>query len=313
MAAGPALAGLVAGVTGADGAGLEGLTCQEILGVVAAGARLAAWAGWVQAVALAGFARRRAVLSGTRAGREAAEECAWKTGETWSRMQAQLGWAVTVTGRLPRTLEAMRDGQLPEYKARIIEAQTAGLSGADAAGADVILAGAGQVKNPAALRDFARRQVTRIGPEAAGRSKERARQDAYVRIYQEDSGNAGLPARQMPAADAVLAWADIERRALDLHAAGTAGTAGQLQVRAVLDFLLGRAVPGQDAHQDAGEGACPGTHADTGEGACQDAHRDQGEDAHRDQEEDGCLDACWDDDEDSAYQDARDGAGAGPG
>ena len=74
----------------------------------------------------------------------------------------------------------------------------------------------------AGLRDFARRQV------AAARRKARARQGAYVRVYQEDSGNAGLPARQMPAADAVIAWADIERRALDLRASGAGGTAGQL-------------------------------------------------------------------------------------
>lgn len=44
----------------------------------------------------------------------------------------------------------------------------------------------------------------------------------------------------MPTADAVIAWQHIERRALDLHAAGTEGTAGQLQVQAMLDFLAGR-------------------------------------------------------------------------
>jgi hypothetical protein len=68
----------------------------------------------------------------------------------------------------------------------------------------------------------------------------------------------------MPAADAVIAWANIERRALDLHAAGAEGTAGQLQVHAVLDLLLGRATPGQGARQD--------THRDDDQGACQDAH-----------------------------------------
>src|SRR5205807_1416341 len=84
-----------------------------------------------------------------------------------------------------------------------------------AAKADVVLAAAGQVKNPAGLRDFARRQVARLDPDAAQRRKERARQDAHVRLWQEDSGNAGLSARQMPTADAVIAWQNIERRALD--------------------------------------------------------------------------------------------------
>jgi hypothetical protein len=66
----------------------------------------------------------------------------------------------------------------------------------------------------------------------------------YVRAWQEDSGNMGLAAREMPSADGMVAWQNIERRALDLHAAGMAGTTGQLQVQAMLDFLLGRATPG---------------------------------------------------------------------
>ncbi len=45
----------------------------------------------------------------------------------------------------------------------------------------------------------------------------------------------GLAAREMPSADGLIAWQNIERRALDLHAAGMDGTAGQLQVQAMLD------------------------------------------------------------------------------
>ncbi|HZR53710.1 MAG TPA: DUF222 domain-containing protein, partial [Streptosporangiaceae bacterium] len=285
LAPGAQLAGLLAAVTACDGggdggSGLEALGDQEVLGVVAAGSRMAAWAAWVQLAGLAEFARRRpGVMAGSRAARETAEEAAWKTGETWTRMLDLLTRAVTLASRLPRTLEAMRQGGISEYKARIIEAQTAELSDDDVAKADVLLAAAGQVKNPAGLRDFARRQVMRLDPDAAERRKVRARQDAYVRLWQEDSGNAGLVARQMPAGDAVLAWANIERRALDLHAAGAEGTAGQLQVQAALDFLLGRAVPGgsacQDAHGGAAEcgGAHEGTHPGADGGACQDAQQ----------------------------------------
>ena len=211
LAPGAELAGLLAAATGNERAALRALGDQEVLGIVAAGGRMAAWAAWVQTAGLAEFARRRlGGLSGSRAAREAAEEAGWKTAETWTRMLDQLTHAATMTSRLPRTLDAMAHGQVSEYKARIIEAQTAELSDADMAKADVILA-----------------------------------------------------ARQMPAAEAVIAWQNIERRALDLHAAGVAGTAGQLQVQATLDFLLGRAAPGQDAHS--------GAHAEA-EGAYQDAH-----------------------------------------
>jgi hypothetical protein len=55
--------------------------------------------------------------------------------------------------RLPQTMAVLRQGLLTDYKVRIIEGQTAYLSDDDAAKADVILAAAGQVKNPDALRD----------------------------------------------------------------------------------------------------------------------------------------------------------------
>jgi hypothetical protein len=73
---------------------------------------------------------------------------------------------------------------------RIIAAQTADLPAEDVAKADVVLAAAGQVRNPAGLRDFARRPVARLDPQAAARKKERGRRAAYVRAY-----HARLPAR----------------------------------------------------------------------------------------------------------------------
>jgi Domain of unknown function (DUF222) len=296
MTPGAELAGLVAAVTGPDGAMLGTLTDEEVLGVLGAVARIAAWAAWVELVTLAEFTRRRpAALAGTAAARVAAEEAAWKTGESWMRMLDQGTLGTTVAARLPHTLAALGQGLISEYKVKIIEAQTADLTAADAAKADVMLAAAGQVKNPAGLRDFARRQVTRLDPEAAVRKKERGRREAYVRAYQEDSGNMGLSARQMPSADGLIAWANIERRALDLHAAGIEGTAGQLQVKAMLDFLLGRAAPGEnacaDTHPGEDGGACEDTHPDKDEGACKDTHENQDagawQDTHPDEDEDG--------------------------
>src|SRR5271154_148778 len=152
--------------------------------------------------------------------------------------------------------------------------------------------------------------VARLDPDAAARKKERARREAYVRAWQEDSGNMGLSARQVPSADGVIAWQNIERRALDLRAAGIEGTAGQLQVRAMMDYLLGRAAPGacENAHPGAGQGACHSAHVDAREGACQDAQSGE------DQDEGGWQDAYCDEDE-SAWQDAhkRNGRGGGRG
>src|SRR6202453_5286269 len=282
MAPGPVLAGLVASVTSPDGSVLGTLTDQEVLGVLGAVQRLAAWAAWGELVTLAEFTRRRPdAMAGSAGARVAAEEAAWKTNESWARMLDQATHAVTVAARLPHTLAALGQGLMSGYKVRIIEAQTADLSAEDVAKADVMLAAAGQVKNPAGLRDFARRQVARLDPEAAVRKKDRGRRNAYVRAYQEDSGNMGLSARELPNADGQIAWQNIERRALDLHAAGVEGSAGQLQVQAMLDFLLGRAAPCQSgacqgAHRDDDEGAWQDAHHDKDQGACQDAHPKNG-------------------------------------
>src|ERR1700677_3734335 len=301
MGPGAELAGLVAAVTGQGGAVLGMLSDEEVLGVLGAAARLAGWAAWVELVILAEFIRRRpGALAGSAGGRGAAEEAAWKVNEGWARMADQAARAVTVAARLPHTLAALEQGLISDYKVRIIEAQTADLGAEDVAKADVMLAAAGQVKNPAGLRDFARRQVARLDPEAAARKKDRGRREGYVRAFQEDSGNMGLSARELPNADGQIAWQNIERRALDLHAAGVEGTAGQLQVQAMLDFLLGRAAPAQpgarqDTHRDDDGGACQDAHRDQDQGAYENAHRDDDEgawqDAHRDQGGGACQDA----------------------
>jgi hypothetical protein len=313
LAPGAELAGLVTMATGPDGTVLRTLSDQEILGVLGAVQRLAAWTEWAVLVTLAEFARRRPESAkGLPGARAAAEEAAWKTTEQWTRMLDQTAHATTVAKRLPRTLAALGEGALSAYKVRIIESQTADLSDADVAKADVMLAAAGQLKNPTGLRDYARRLVARLDPEVAVRRKERGRRNAYVRAWQEDSGNMGLSAREMPNGDGQIAWQNIETRALDLRAAGIEGTTGQLQVMAMLDFLLGRVIPGQPAaHQNAHNEGDPGVHRDTHEDQDQSARQGTHEDAHQDAHEPAQDDAsaCDHEREDGgAYLNARGGA-----
>jgi hypothetical protein len=319
LAPGAELAGLVTAVTGVGGSGLGGLTDREVLGVLGAGHKLAAWAAWVELITLAEFTRRRPALAvGVSGARAAAEEAAWVSAESWSRMLDQAVLAQTATARLPQTLAALGEGAVSAYKLSVIAGQTAELSAEDVAKADVMLAAAAMLRNPAALRDFARRQVARLDPQAQVRRKEKALRKASVRVWQEDSGNMALSAREMPTGDGQIAWQNIEARALDLHAAGMPGTTGQLQVQAMLDYLLGRATPGpdqgarQDAHADedgwqsvlADEGARENAHTDDGEGECarQHAHTDDGECAW----ENGDADQSeWPDAYEGARQDAH--------
>ena len=79
-----------------------------------------------------------------------------------------------------------------------------------------------------------------LDPESAGRRKEAAGRDAHVRRFREDSGNAGMVARELPPDEVLASWQHVEQRALDLRAAGVPGTVQELRVRAYLDLLQER-------------------------------------------------------------------------
>jgi hypothetical protein len=64
LAPGGELARLAGLATGDGGAVLGTLTEEEILGVLGAGGRLAAWAAWIELVTLAELARRRPAADG---------------------------------------------------------------------------------------------------------------------------------------------------------------------------------------------------------------------------------------------------------
>jgi hypothetical protein len=114
------------------------------------------------------------------------------------------------------------------------------LTDADAAQADRILAEAAPGLTFGELRHAAHKLVLHLDPEAAKKRKEAARQEAHVRRFREDSGNAGMVARELPSDEVLASWQHVEQRALDLRAAGMPGTLQELRVRAYLDLLQER-------------------------------------------------------------------------
>jgi Domain of unknown function (DUF222) len=172
-----------------------------------------------------------------------------------------------VAERLPRTLAALSAGRIQPYHVRIIAEETSILSDEDAAKADEILAEAAQRKTFGQLRHAARVLVLKLDPDSARRKKERAKRDAHVRRFREDSGNGGMVAREMPADEVLASWQHIEQRALDLRAAGVEGTLRELRVRAFHDLLQerdSRSGAGQ-ASGNSGEGS-GGPHGPSGHG-----------------------------------------------
>ena len=244
MGPGPVLAALVHAAVGRDGAALAALPDDELLRVIRAARRMESRAVWTHLAAVREFAARRAAAPGSasRCGfREfAAEELAWEVNLTAQAAEDQMAYACAVADRLPRTFAALAAGQIHPVHVLIIDNETALLSPENAARADEVLAEAAQSKTFGQLRHSAHRLVLKLDPDSARRKKEEAKKDAHVRRFREDSGNAGMVAREMPPDEILASWQHVEQRALDLRAARVAGTLQELRVRAFLDLLQER-------------------------------------------------------------------------
>jgi Domain of unknown function (DUF222) len=235
----PLLATIIDTVTGEDGKGLAGLSDDQLIGVIAAIRRLESRVAWYLLATVAEFTARN-TGEGDAAAEFAADQLAYELHLTNASAAAQMDYARTVTGRLPATCAALHAGVIHPVHARIIEEETGILSAEDAAQADAVLAEAARSLTFGKLRGAAHRLVLELDPESAERRKQAARQDAHVRTFREDSGNAGLVARELPPDEVLASWQHVEQRALDLRAAGVPGTLQELRVRACLDLLQER-------------------------------------------------------------------------
>jgi hypothetical protein len=191
-----------------------------------------------------------------------ADEVAAELRMTWMTATDRMSYACNLAGRLPVTFAAMGAGLIDPVHAKIICEQTDYLSAADAAKADPLLAAAAQVKTYGELRAAAAKLALRLDPEAAERRKQAARKhEAHVRPFREDSGNAGMIAREMASEEVLASWQHIDQRARELRAAGVTGSLQELRVRAYLDLLQERdsrdALPGSDDESGGNGGPGP--------------------------------------------------------
>ena len=192
--------------------------------------------------AMAEFAARRRAVRGPHGGAAefAADELADELHLTPLSAAEQVDFACTVARRLPATFAALGAGRVHPVHVRIIDDETRFLTAADVAAADVVLAGAAPGTTFGELRAAAHKLVLQLDPVAARKRKEAARGEAHVRRFREDSGNAGMVARELPSDEVLASWQHVEQRALDLRAAGMPGTLRELRIRAYLDPLQER-------------------------------------------------------------------------
>ena len=247
MAPGPLLATVLEAITGQDGSGLAALADDQLIGVLSGIRRIEARAAWGQLAVLAELARRRPAAgdSGDRGqygfSEFAPDEVAGELRLSVPSAAGQMMYAVAVAGRLPRSFAALSAGQIHAVHLRIIDDETRILSPELAAQADEILAEKARSATFGELRYAARRLVLKLDPDAARRRKETAaRREAEVRRFREDSGNAGMIARELPTDEVLASWQHVDQRAHDLRAAGLAGSLRELRIRAYLDLLQER-------------------------------------------------------------------------
>jgi len=247
MAPGPLLATVLDAIIGEDGSGLAALADDQLIGVLSGIRRTEARAAWGQLAVLRELARRRPA-SGDPGDRGqygfsdfAPDEVAAELRVSVQSAAGQMMYAVAVADRLPCSFAALAAGQIHAIHLRIIEDETRILSPEQAAAADEILAGAAQSKTYGELRYAARRLVLKLDPDAARRRKEAAaRHEAEVRRFREDSGNAGMIARELPCDEVLASWQHVDQRAHDLRAAGMPGSLRELRIQAYLDLLQER-------------------------------------------------------------------------
>src|ERR1700689_1935528 len=219
MGPGPALAALVHAAT-RDPAALDE---DQLVGVIAAVRRIESRMAWASMTALRELtARRRGAKDQVTSGRTpvsatAADQVAMQTRQSWQSVVGQIAYACEVAARLPKTFAALAAGLIHPVHVRIIEDETRFLSDKDAA--------------PPGGRAW-----RGAGGAPPGR-KPPPRRDAQVRRFREDSGNAGMIARELPSAEVLASWQHIDQRARDLRAAGMDGSLQELRGRASLDLL----------------------------------------------------------------------------
>jgi hypothetical protein len=272
MTPGPVLATVVDAVTGPDGTGLAGCSDDQLMGIISAARRMESRNAWTSMAAMAQYAARHA---GKRAADEFAPvELGYELHLNPTSAAEQMKFAVTVATRLPATFAALRAGLIHPVHLRIIADETTYLSDEDAAKADQMLAGAAPGMTFGELRYAAHKLILKLDPEAARKRKDAAKREAQVRRFREESGNAGMVARELPSDEVLVSWQHIEQRALDLRAAGMPGTLQELRVRAYLDLLQERDSRDLPAPAPAGTEPAHATPADGGPADA--AHGDAG-------------------------------------
>jgi hypothetical protein len=231
---------------------IGGLSDDELTGALQAALRLQNRSAWLQTVAVAEYARRRAaqladakarkVPAGRRPGEFTADELAVELVASGNYADMRIEHDLALTARLPRTLAGMAAGLISIPRADVIAGCTESLSDTDAAYADEVLAAVAPALRVDQLARKAAALEMKLNPEGVRARKEHARQTRQrVEVRREDSGNACLAGRELDITDALASKAYIDAIAVRVRNAGlTDATLSSIRARVMTELLQGR-------------------------------------------------------------------------
>ncbi|MGH3281556.1 MAG: DUF222 domain-containing protein [Trebonia sp.] len=269
---------LLAALTEAAFADTARLSDDELTGSLEAARRLQNRAYYLETLATADLARRRAAqyeedkARGVPPNRRRAQfpdlELAAQLLIGRRHAQHLLDKAVELSARLPRTLAGMADGLIDPARAGAIASATLCLSDSDAAYIDQALAPTAHEVRADTVARRAGALAMKLDPEAVLREKEDARRTRQrTEARREQSGNASFSIREVDTSLVMSVEAAIGELAVRLRNGGAEGTLDSLRAIAALDRLLAHdpldrlAPPPPEPVDDEGDG-CPSDYVD---------------------------------------------------
>jgi hypothetical protein len=226
----------------------DGVTDDELMGLIGARQRLESRAAWELLTAVAEFTRRRPE-PGCELDLPGRMPAAWSQhadGELGAQLRLSriaadqlIGLAHALAAKLPATSAALRDGLIDLAKARIIAWQCDLLTPGEAAAAEALVfgdPGVGEMTG-GMIRDRIARAVIQVNPKKAMKRREQAARARRVEVLREGSGNAMIAGRELPPAAVLAASEKLNIRARELRAAGVPGGMDELRVLAYLEKL----------------------------------------------------------------------------
>jgi hypothetical protein len=237
--------------------GLDQLSDDELIGVLAAARRVQSWQAWLELAATAELDARRAAPDG-REGEHVTDELAAALTLTGRSAQAQLELSRQLE-RLPHTAALLAAGIIDRPRAVVITSHLALLGDADAAEVDAVVAAKAGGMTTGQLSARCHRAVVAHDPLAYLRRKKRAEKDARVECWTEHTGTAALAGRDLDRAAVIVADKSLDEAARWLQQQGVEGTFDQLRVAVFLSRVstqpLHTFLPPQPAASGGADGA----------------------------------------------------------